>query len=315
MRKAWIFLIVAVVVAIFAYGLSLKILDREYGVTSPLPSFLSIIENSEVSTLDIWTPVIGALFTSSGVPEISAKSALIYDTTTKKTLYSKNALERLPMASLTKIMTAVVALENSKKDNYIVKERDLVGEDSMGLSRGEVMSLNELLYGLMLYSGNDAAETIASNYTKGREGFIKAMNDKANSLGLKDTHFTNPTGLEGDGNQYTTVHDLLVITDYAMRFEQFAKVVETFQHHIPYTLDHKEFFLENTTNLLTSYPGIKGVKIGYTPEAGECLVTYLDYKGHKIIGIILGSDNRRQEMKDLLDFALESEGVPPPPHG
>lgn len=303
-------------VGLLTIGFNINIFNKKIDIVSPVPSFLTITDNKQVSTLDIWQPLIEAFFSSSEeVPEISAKSALVYDITLNKALFTKNAGQRLPMASLTKIMTAIIAIENKKPDDkYRVSKDNLVGEDSMGLSREEILSLNELLYGLMLVSGNDAAETIAANFPGGREKFIAAMNNKAKAFGLKNTHFANPTGLEGDGDQYTTVHDLLVITDYALRFEQFSKVVKTFQYHIPYTLSHKEFYLENVTNLLTSYPGVKGVKTGFTPEAGFCLVTYLDYKGHKIIGIILGSDNRRQEMKDLLDYSLKLEGITPPSH-
>jgi len=190
----------------------------------------------------------------------------------------------------------------------------LIGENSMGLSVGEVLTLEELLYGLILLSGNDAAETLASNFKGGRVQFITAMNNKAKSLGLENTHFSNPTGLGGNGKQYTTTYDLLVITNYALKFPLFKKVAGTFIHNIPYSQNHKAFYLENETNLISSYPGVFGVKDGYTPEAGLCLVTYLNYKGHKIIGILLGSDNRRQEMKDLLDYGLRLQGITPPPH-
>lgn len=240
----------------------------------------------------------------------------MYDLTTNKVIYQKNTKEKLPMASLTKIMTSVIALENQKKDNkYKVTKKDLVGEDSMGLSQGEILSLKELLYGLILNSGNDAAETLANNFPGGRSKFITAMNDKAKALGLTDTNFTNPTGLSGSGKQYTTSYDLLVITRYAViNFPLFNKVISTFNYNIPQTKTHKAFYLENETNLLTSYPGVKGVKTGYTPEAGLCLVTYLDYGGHKIIGILLGSDNRRREMKGLLNYSLHSLGVNSPVH-
>jgi D-alanyl-D-alanine carboxypeptidase len=142
------------------------------------------------------------------------------------------------------------------------------------------------------------------------------MNDKVKSLGLSDTHFTNPTGLEGDGKQFTTAYDLVVIAQYALsNFPLFDQVVSTFDYNIPYTQQHKAFYLENETNLLTSYPGVKGVKTGYTPEAGLCLVTYLDYGGHQIIAVILGSDDRRGEMIELLDYSLKSLGITPPTHG
>ena len=286
-------------------------------IASPLPSFLTLVYNDQVTTLDLWFPSLTfAENKSVSQPEILAKSALVYDLTTGKTLFAKNPKDRLPMASLTKITTAIVALENKKPDNvYIVSKSDLVGEDSMGLSEGEVLSLEDLLYGLMLPSGNDAAEVLASNYPAGRKRFVEAMNQKSQSLGLVDTHFTNPTGLEGDGNQHTTAYDLLVTTRFALlHFPLFSKVVASPNYTIDWTKSHKAFYLENQTNLLTSYPGIKGVKTGYTPEADLCLVTYLDYGGHQIIGILLGSNNRRLEMKELLDYSLKTLSVTPPPH-
>jgi D-alanyl-D-alanine carboxypeptidase (penicillin-binding protein 5/6) len=142
------------------------------------------------------------------------------------------------------------------------------------------------------------------------------MNNRVKALGLSDTSFTNPTGLEGDGKQYTTVYDVVVMTEYALvNFPLFDQVVSTFDYNIPQTPTHKAFYLENETNLLTSYPGVKGVKDGYTPEAGLCLVTYLDYGGHKIVGVVLGSDDRRGEMIELLDYSLRSLGITPPHHG
>ena len=292
--------------------------NKQFSVVSPLPDFLTIITNKEVSTLNLWLPSLkNRLSANLQTPNISAKSALIFDTTSKTVLYSKSPQQKLPMASLTKIMTAIVALENTKKDDVsIVQEDDLVGEDSMGLDVGEKLSQSELLYGMMLHSGNDAAEVLANNFPGGRVAFIKAMNNKVKTLGLSDTNFTNPTGLEGDGKQYTTAYDLVVISEYALtNFPLFDQIVSTFDYNIPQTDTHKAFYLENETNLLTSYPGVKGIKDGYTPEAGLCLVTYLDYKGHKIIGVVLGSGDRRGEMIELLDYSLKTLGITPPNHG
>lgn len=285
---------------------------------SPLPDFLTSFKNQQVSTINLWLPSLDSpIKTTITKPVTTARSVLLYDLTGDQVLFASNPKEKLPIASLTKIMTAIIALENKKKDDkYLVRKKDLVGEDSMGLDENEMLSQKELLYGLILHSGNDAAETIANNFQGGRDAFIGAMNDKAKSLGLSDTHFTNPTGLEGDGKQYSTAYDLLVVTRYAiLNFPLFNEVVSTFDYAIPQTSTHKSFYLENETNLLTSYPGVKGVKTGYTPEAGFCLVTYLDFGGHKIIGIILGSDNRREEMKELLDYSLKSLRVKPPAHG
>lgn len=289
--------------------------QKETTLFSPLPDFLTLSENKQVTFLDLWLPFIGAVSgDSTDQLHLTAKSVLMYDLTTEKALFEKNPREKMPMASLTKIMTAIVSLENPRSDNrYIVHAYDLVGEDSMGLSAGEVLTLEELLYGLMLPSGNDASEVLASNSPLGREGFLKAMNDKAKALGLKDTQFSNPSGLQGDGIQHTTAYDMLVITRYAMEhFPLFRKIVAKPEHFLPETPTHPAYHLISETNLLTTYDGVKGVKTGYTPEAGLCLITYLDYEGHEIIGILLNSENRRMEMKELLDYSLRSVNVEPP---
>lgn len=283
---------------------------------SPLPDFLTFDKNKQATFLDLWLPF---LTEASGgdfqLSQLTAKSVLVYDLTSNKVIFEKNAKERMPMASLTKIMTAIIAMENRRDDDrYIVNGDDLVGENSMGLVSGERLSQEELLYGLLLPSGNDAAETLASNYEDGgRKAFVKAMNDKAKALGLTDTNFTNPSGLQGDGDQYTTAYDLLVVTRYALeKFPIFRRIVSTAEYQIEETSGHNAHYLVNETNLLTTYPGVAGVKTGYTPEAGLCLVTYLDYEGHKVVGIILNSENRRGEMKELLDASLKSLGIEPP---
>lgn len=308
-----VFLLSVIVVLIFwIFGASVA--PKFSGFTSPLPDFLTIAKNKQVSLLDIWLPTIEKSEGSEVVPDLTAKSILMYDLISGRTLYERDAKHRMPMASLTKIMTAIIAFENRKSDDrYLVKPEAIVGEDSMGVTEGEVLSFDELIYGLMLPSGNDAAEVFAQNYPGGRSAFIDAMNSKAKALGLTDTNFTNPSGLQGDGNQYTTAYDLLVITRYAMEhFPQFIEVTSTYEHHVPQTATHKAFDLYNETNLLTSYEGVRGIKTGYTPEAGLCLITYLEYDGHKVLGILLNSEKRREEMKALLDYSLTTLGTTPP---
>jgi len=190
----------------------------------------------------------------------------------------------------------------------------VIGDDSMGLIPGETLSLKELLYGLFLHSANDAAETIALNYSSGRYNFIYAMNQKVKALGLSHTHFTNDTGLEGDGNQYSTAYDLMVITRDALAFPVIKEVASTPEYSISATNTHQEYDLVNETNLLTTYPGVAGFKTGYTPEAGYCLITYLEYRRHAIIAVVLGSDNRRDDMKQILDYSLKKLDVTPPLH-
>ncbi|SRR5260221_4739880 len=321
MKFSWISYLFPILLASTVIGLLFWIqnplVSQEAYTFSPLPSFLTMTDNAQVTTLNVWQPtgVLGA-HTGVRVPDISAVSALSYDLTSDQILFSKNAGERLPMASLTKIMTAIVALEHKKPDDiYTVSQKDIVGEDSVGFVKGEAFTLEDILYGLILHSGNDAAEVLADNFPKGREAFIKSMNLKALSLGLINTHFTNPTGLEGDGKQFTTATDLVVITRYALlNFPLFDQIVQTFDYTIPESTTHAQYALENETNLLTSYPGVKGVKTGYTPEAGLCLVTYLEYGGHQIIAVVLGSENRRDDMKEILDYSLTSIGITPPRH-
>lgn len=318
MWKALRYILLVIIVSLIGSAAFLYVTaekPKEITLFSPLPDFLDLSQNKQVTFLDLWLPFIDQYKDNGFDPSsLTAKSVLMFDLTNEKALFEKNPRDRLPMASLTKIMTAIVSLENPRSDDtYVVKGADLVGEDSMGLSPGETLTLDELLYGLMLPSGNDAAEVLASNSPFGREGFIQAMNDKAKALGLKDTQFSNPSGLQGDGIQYTTVYDMLVITRYALEhFPLFKEIVAKPEYLLPETATHPAYELFNETNLLTTYDGVKGVKTGYTPEAGLCLVTYLEYKGHRIIGVLLNSENRRMEMKELLDYSLRSEGIEPP---
>lgn len=317
MRKFFFYLLTSTLLfSAFLFILFLNVGDFKLtsGKNSSLSNFVfSFINKANLSFLK---PEITQENYNDDNLSLLASSAISYDMTEKRLLYAKNSREHLPMASLTKIMTAVIALESQPISQIIqISNRAAtIGENSMGLTNGEIMTLEELLYGLMLPSGNDAAEAIAEGSKVGREGFVSLMNGKAKKLGLVDTHFSNPSGLEGEGVQYSTAYDLMAITKYALLIPEFAKIVSTYHYEIPYSEDHKYFDLYNETNLLTSYPGVKGVKIGFTNEAGQCLVTYLEYKGHKIIAVILNSPDRRGEMKELLDFSLKSQGIFPPPH-
>lgn len=318
--KSALFPILVVAVGVIA---ALQIVKPEVIETSPL-RFISplpkLFLNSQPTVLaseEYWKPNIETVpLTSVKKPNFTARSVLAYDLTTNQLLYSKNIQEKLPIASITKIMTAIVTIENGKLDEKVTisNHAATIGENVMGLSTGEKISRRNLLYGLVLPSGNDAAEALADTSEVGRDNFVFLMNKKAEMLGLTNTHFTNPSGLEGDGNQYSTAYDLLVMTKYGLDNPEFAKVVATVEHDIPASDTNKHFYLYNETNLLTTYPGVKGVKTGYTYEAGMCLVTYLDYRGHRIIGVILNSENRREEMKELLDYSLKSLGIEPPLH-
>lgn len=313
----WFFILFAAsVFSLFGYSfLKSQKLFSLTPLISPLPSLLANYSYNE-SGSSFWQPALGVLGTNQKQIQLTAKAALSYDITTNKMLFAKSEDTQLPIASLTKIMTAVIALENLSLDQEITvsKSAATIGEDSMGLTENETLKVEDLMYGMLLNSGNDAAETIAQASTYKRSDYIHLMNKKAEDLGLSNTRFTNPTGLQGDGNQYSTAKELLVLTRYALQKEVFAKIVSTYEYDIPQTAKHKSYTLFNETNLLTTYPGVKGVKTGFTDEAGLCLVTYLDYQGHKIIAVLLNSQNRRAEMAELLDYSLKSLGVTPPPH-
>ena len=288
-------------------------LARLNPVVSPLPDIFGFF-SKEVEGSEFWQPNLENDVSSEKIENLTALSVISYDISTDKLLYEKNSNKRMPMASLTKIMTAIVTLENLDLTEKVTvtKSAAEIGEGTMGLSVGETLTIEELLYGLLLQSGNDAGETIAQTSEYGKAGFIHLMNKKAEDIGLSNTRFTNPTGLEGDGLQYTTARELVVLTKYAMKYPKFREIVSTYQHDIPATVEHKSFTLFNETNLLTTYPGVKGVKTGYTDEAGLCLVTYLEYEGHEIIAVLLNSQNRRAEMAQLLDFSLKKLGIKPP---
>ena len=311
------FLTLLVSAVIILSGIS-SIYNEEFGtksIVTPLPSLASILGVKGESN-NFWQPKLESATSTQKPLNITAISAITYDLTTDRLIYEKESDLQLPMASLTKIMTAIIVLENLDLNEKVVVPRKAseIGEGTMGLSFGEELTREELLYGLLLQSGNDAGETLAMTSGYERDGFLHLMNKKAEDLGLSNTRFTNATGLEGDGKQYSTVKELVVLTKYALTNPTFAKIVATYQHEIPVTSGHKAFILYNETNLLTTYPGVKGVKTGYTDEAGLCLVTYLDYQGHKIIGVLLNSQSRREEMAMLLDYSLKELGVKPPKH-
>lgn len=311
-----VFAIVVFCVTLFGIYLYANSEANSNRIFSPIPDVFkkfSIDHGPETFFAPHTTPIASRV----KKPEISARAALAYDLSTNQLVLSKNIEEKLPIASLTKVMTALVALENKKPDEEVLigQKAASIGEDSMGLTAGEKLTVKELLYGLFLHSGNDAAEALAEGSTLGRDNFLYRMNKKAEELGLSNTHFTNPSGLEGDGNQYSTALDLLVIAKHAVDKSVILEVSQTPYEFIPYTNTHKAFELYSETNLLTTYPGVKGLKTGYTDEAGLCLITYLEYKGHRIIAVVLNSPSRREEMIQILDYSLKTLGVKPPPHG
>ncbi|EKD94949.1 MAG: hypothetical protein ACD_25C00143G0001 [uncultured bacterium] len=243
-------------------------------------------------------------------PDLIVGSAgIVVDADTGEILYGKEINKRMPLASLVKIMTAVVTLEHKSLSDYatVTAEADAIGENEMGVSEGEAYTTEELMYGLLLNSGNDAAYTLAENVAGSSEEFVIWMNGKAKELGLKNTEFFDPSGL--DDRSYTTAADLVVLTEYAMRHKEFREIVATVEKELPYSELHKYLYLVNQTNLLTTYPGVIGVKTGYTEEAGLCLSTYAENSGKRLAGVVLNSIDRKGDMIIMLDHAFSQYGI------
>lgn len=236
---------------------------------------------------------------------LTAQSIFIYDSTTGTTIATKNETDKIPVASTLKILTATVVLDNSPLENVftVSAKAASVGEDSMLLEENEKLTVEELLYGLMLPSGNDAAITLAEGIAGSEEEFVKLLNQKAAKIGMSDSFFVNSSGLEGDGNDYSTAKDMNLIANYAWQnYPILKKIAGTYNYQIQANNTHKAFDLYNETNLLTTYEGVKGFKPGFTPKAGYCLITVADIHTHEIFITMLNSQNRREEMRQILDY-------------
>ena len=236
---------------------------------------------------------------------VSAKAAVLYEAESDRFLYSKNPCERLPMASTTKIMTAIVALEASSLDEVVtVDERACLVEGSRAyFSPDEEHTMEELLYALLLQSANDAAEAIAYHIAGGISEFSEMMNEKARELGLSDTNFENPHGLDSS-EHYTTAEELAKIAAYALSNEAFRKIASTYK--IRFTKDDKTRLYVNHNKLLTLYDGCVGVKTGFTKKSGRCLVSAAERDGLTFIGVTLDAPDDWRDHTAMLDFGFDT---------
>lgn len=226
-------------------------------------------------------------------PEVSASSAILIEADTGEVIFEKNANERLPMASTTKIMTAVVALEAISDEDLsrtvsVAESACGVEGSSIYLTPGEELSLEELLYAMLLESANDAAAAIACEIAGGVEEFAVLMNSTAHRLGLSDTHFTNPHGLDNEAH-YTTASDLARLTAYAMQNEHFREIVSTYRYTIPQNGDEGVRVLLNHNKLLRMSKDAIGVKTGFTKKSGRCLVSAAERDGVSVIAVTLNA--------------------------
>lgn len=240
------------------------------------------------------------------VPDLSANAVLVKDLDTDTILFQKNVNVSLPIASTTKIMTALVA-EDFFKPNSILTVEDAArtGGARVGFFAGEQLSYRSALYAMLLNSGNDAAFTIAENYPGGVSEFVSAMNKRAQDLYLRNTHFANPAGFD-DPKHFASAADLAKITAEALKYPQIARVVSTKDTEISSIDKRHTHKLHNLNQLLSSVPGVLGVKTGYTELAKENLVTLVERERHRILTIVLGSDDRFGDSAKLIDWSYRN---------
>lgn len=235
-----------------------------------------------------FTPKIGAAENIS----LSAKAAVLIEAETGTVILAKNENSKLPMASTTKIMTTLLTLESGDLDKtYQVPDEALMTEgSSMGLCFGESVTKNELCYGMMLPSGNDAANTAALIIGGSFEDFAKRMNRRAASIGMKNTNFVTPSGLH-DEKHYSTAYDMALLARKAMKNERFCEICRTKSIKLSSDGFESDKYLSNTNRLLTKYQYCIGVKTGFTDEAGRCLVSAAEKDGVKLIAVTLNASD------------------------
>lgn len=235
---------------------------------------------------------------------ISAHNAILMEQQSGRVIFEKDAHERRPIASITKVMTAIIAIENGDlKDKVKVSERAIyTGGSSIYLQKGETMTLEDLLYGLMLRSGNDAAVAIAEHIGGSVEGFVFLMNEKARYLGMTNTNFKNPHGLDEDGH-YSSAYDIAVLMRYAMENELFREISGSEHYHSK----NRDYRWNNKNKLLTKYyDHCTGGKTGYTKKAGRTLVTTSEKDDLEFISVTLNAPNDWNDHRSLYDWGYEN---------
>lgn len=254
--------------------------------------------------------ISNALANNKASPMIVGEAGLVMEVKTGTILYEKNAHRMLEPASTTKIMTAILALERGNLTDIVKadEESTLVDGSSIGLKNGEKLTLEEMLYAMMLNSGNDASIAIAKHIAGDVPTFVNLMNKKANEIGAKNTNFINPNGLP-DKNHYTTAYDLALISRYAMlNLPKFREIVSTKTMTIPWQGESFDRQLVNHNKLLWNYKGANGIKTGYTSSAGQTIVASASRNNQELIAVVLKSQGRniRSDAKKLLNYGFEN---------
>ncbi|MDQ6418278.1 D-alanyl-D-alanine carboxypeptidase family protein [Paenibacillus sp. LHD-117] len=245
--------------------------------------------------------------TANAAPVIgtNARAAALIDVTSGRLLYSSNGDTPMRIASLTKIMTAIVAIENGNLSDVVKTPKRAVGREgsSIYLQLGEEMTLHNMLYGLMLRSGNDAATAIAEHVGGSEAGFVHLMNDKAAFIGLANSSFRNPHGLDED-DHYSSANDLAKLSAYALKNEAFAEIVRTKMKQVPNPHDGWNYAWKNKNKMLTMYEGADGVKTGYTKKSFRCLVSSATRGGQQLAAVTINDGDDWADHRNLLDWGF-----------
>jgi serine-type D-Ala-D-Ala carboxypeptidase (penicillin-binding protein 5/6) len=251
--------------------------------------------------------VVGArpLAPNRFTPPLSARAAILVDARTGRVLWSLRPHLRRPIASTTKIMTALLALERLRPRDLVTIDPSVprVADFREGLLAGQRIRAWKLFYGLLLYSGNDDALALAIATSGSRSAFIAEMNREARRLGLGDTHFSTPSGVVDRAN-YSTAWDLAALTRYALRNARFRSIVRTRVKHVPWAAPTFEKVYVNKNGLLGQYRGADGVKTGWTTKAGHCLVASAHRDGARLIVVLLAAPNRYRDAARLLNYGF-----------
>lgn len=285
-------LTIAIVVVVFvgSFLLGFQVRAKELGI--------KLYDIGDASSLPV-------LIGTQTYPVLSAQGIIAVDSGSNTTLYEKNADQPLYPASTTKIVTALVALDYYKADQILTVINPQVDGQKMGLMTNEQMTFENLLNGLLIYSANDAAVTIADNYPGGRDAFVTAMNNKIQDLHLEHSHFANPVGLD-DPTQLVTARDMVRVAEIAMQNSTFASIVGTKEKVITDVTGKFNYDLVTVNQLLGSVDGVIGVKTGYTEAARENLVTDVVRNNHTVFITVLGSQDRFGETKELINWIYGS---------
>ena len=256
-------------------------------------------DKEQINIREIKEELVETAKTLNNEPKLNSRVALVYDRSSGRVLYEKNGNKQTPRASTTKIMTAIVVMENSNLSDIVTIDSKSAGTGGsrLGLKKNDKITVNDLLYGLMLRSGNDSAVALAIHIGGSIEGFAEMMNQKAKELKLINTHFVVPHGLDKEGH-YTTAYELAKIADYALKIDKIKEIVSTKTCTI--SINNKPKIITNTNELLGSVNGVYGVKTGFTNGAGRCLVSSCKRNNLDIITVVIGADTKKYRTVDSI---------------